>query len=757
MTDDLASRYAAAERLLPHRWPELVRGGSVRPTFTGSVDDFWFVDVDGFYRLVRPEHASVTPLFDHALLAQSLTELTGREHTADSLELRDLCVLPDGALRFGAGDTLVEADPGTGRCRAVGDAPAVHEKLSPDGRLVAFVRDHDVWVREVDGGAELRLTHGGEADYSAGTPPQCTSYGSILGLLGLRHPALVSWSPDSTRLVTHRIDERQVRWMPLVRAAPPDGGPPRDCGLRYALPGDEHLPVGELLIVDVRTADTVTVAGGQYLMPWTTPLSPGHSWWHRETGRFFFLDADREERHVVLRAAEPRTGEAVTLIAESGEARVSLGPDLLPPTIRMLASGEVLWWSERTGWGHLYLYDAHGQLVRQLTDGEWLVRGIVAVDEEERSAIIAAAGREPGTNPYVRQLYRLCLDTGDLDRITDDDLDHAAVGSPTGRHVVDVSSSLQQPASSVVRSGGGDVVLELEAADAAALLEAGYEPPEPFVVKAADGVTDVHGVLFRPHGFDDSHQWPVLDEIYPGPAHAPMHVRFPGPGGPMTFVHQPAFAALGFAVITLNNRGTPLRSRSFRDHTRGDGYDDGLLDHVVALQQLQEKHPWLDLRRVGIYGASGGGHASARALLLHPTTYRAAVAACGSHDERVYHAMWTDRFVGDPRTTDYAAKDNASIVDRLAGQLLLVHGEMDDNVTPHLTIRLVDAFMRADKDVELLLVPNADHDLTVHRHHWWRRRWDFFVRHVMGAAPPQYRLQPIPVDRAAALRRVGVP
>jgi dipeptidyl aminopeptidase/acylaminoacyl peptidase len=378
------------------------------------------------------------------------------------------------------------------------------------------------------------------------------------------------------------------------------------------------------------------------------------------------------------------------------------------------------------------------------------------VDEADRSLVLAAGGREPRSNPYVRSLYRLDLDSATLQPFCTDGLDHAAVGSPSGRVVVDVTSGLGTPARSVLRRSTGEVVADLESADASALLEAGYAPPEPFVVKAADGITDLHGVLFRPHGFDPTQRWPVLDEIYPGPAHAPAPVRFPGDSGPTTFTHQPAFAALGFAVITLNSRGTPLRSRAFRDATRGNTYDEGLLDHVMALQQLHQQHPWLDLSRVGIYGASGGGHASARALMLHPETYRAAAAACGSHDERLYHAMWAERFVGSTSSTDYVAKDNASLAERMTGRLLLIHGELDDNVLPHLTVRLLDALMLADKDVDLLLVPNSDHDLGTHRHHWWRRRWDFLVRHVMGVEPPNYRLAPIPDDPSATLRRVGL-
>ena len=747
---DLAARYARAERLLPHRLDVLVRGGAVRPGFLDGTDRFWFRSASGDVLLADPDTRTLEPLLDGRRLAASLAELTGRVDVPEQLSLARVRPGRD-VVRVDVGSDVVEVDLPSYACRVVGVAPGVHERVSPDGSRAAFVRDHDLWVRDLRTGAERQLTTDGAADLSYGTPPQSNDYRSVLDLLGLRHPPLVRWAPDSRRLVTQRLDERAVRTMHLVRSSPADGGPPRVHPLRYALPGDEHLPVGEVVVLDVVTGAAVTAAGGPRLMPWVTPANDGQGWW--AAGRYLFLDADRDETTVSLCSLDPDTGAVEVLITETGSSRVALGPDLLPPAARGLSSGEVLWWSERSGWGHLYLYAADGTLVRQLTSGPWVVRAVVAVDEAARTVVLAAAGRDSGR--YVRQLYRLHLDTAELVRITADELDHAAVGSPTGRCVVDVASSVDRPARSRVLDPSGRVLLELETADASALLAAGYEPPEPFVVTAADGVTELHGVLHRPAGLDPTRRYPVLDEIYPGPAHAPVPVRFPGPGGRTPFCSQPSFAALGFAVVTLNNRGTPLWSRDFRDHTRGDGYDDLLADHVAALRQLAERHPWLDLERVGIYGTSGGGHASTRALLLHPEVFSAAVSAAGSHDERVYHAMWAERFVGSPGSTDYAAKDNASLVDRLVGKLLLVHGEMDDNVLPHQTMRLVDALMRADKDVDLLIVPNADHDLGVHRHHWWRRRWDHFVRHLLGVEPPPYRLAPIPVDVATALRRIG--
>jgi dipeptidyl aminopeptidase/acylaminoacyl peptidase len=250
-------------------------------------------------------------------------------------------------------------------------------------------------------------------------------------------------------------------------------------------------------------------------------------------------------------------------------------------------------------------------------------------------------------------------------------------------------------------------------------------------------------VLYKPHGFDASERYPVLDDIYPGPQANAAPVSFPG-AQPMTPAgHAASMAALGFVVVVVDGRGTPLRDKAFQDATRKDR-DIVLQDHVAAIRQLAETRPWLDLDRVGIYGHSGGGWASTRGVLTHPGFYKVAVSMAGDHDDATYHAMWGERFFGTDH--DYAAASNSALVDRLEGKLLLIHGDLDDNVTPHLTIRLVDAFMAADKDVDLLVVPNSNHLMLTHQHHWIRRRWDYFVQHLMGEPPPSYRLSPLPVD-----------
>jgi dipeptidyl aminopeptidase/acylaminoacyl peptidase len=318
--------------------------------------------------------------------------------------------------------------------------------------------------------------------------------------------------------------------------------------------------------------------------------------------------------------------------------------------------------------------------------------------------------------------------------------------------VLDVTSGVDTPEASALLDTTGRVVLELERGDAEALYATGWEPPQRFSVKAADGVTALYGNLFKPHGLDPGRKYAVLDDIYPGPQIGAASVRFLMPGSPAENAHS--MAALGFAVVVVDGRGTPLRSKAFQEHCRGEHDSDWVEDHAAAIRQLGETHPWLDVDRVGIYGFSGGGRASARCLFLRPDVFKVAVSAAGNHDDFVYHPTWGEKYHGSPDDTDFVAHSNPPYADRLQGKLLLIHGELDNNVTPYLTMRLVDALMKANKDFDLLLVPNADHLAMPHRAYWLRRRFDYFVQHLMGETPPPYRIEDVPFDAASITERL---
>jgi dipeptidyl aminopeptidase/acylaminoacyl peptidase len=476
------------------------------------------------------------------------------------------------------------------------------------------------------------------------------------------------------------------------------------------------------------------------LTPFMPMIAYQRVWWSADGKRAYVIAGNRGETHVELVEIDAATGATRVVLEETAASHITFGAQHFERSVRTLSSGEVLWWSERSGWAHLYLYGTDGS-VRTLTQGDWVVRKVVSVDEDARRVVFTAAGRLPGSDLYLQELASVSLDGGEITTITCDGLDHDVAPSWSGRFFVDVTSRYDVATVSVLRDREGAVVLDLSQADATRLHAAGWNPPERLVVKAADGITDIYCALYKPVGFDPAHKYPVLDIIYGGPQVTCAALRYPQSGGPMLGTgEEPIFAALGFAVVTVDGRGSTLREKAFQDACRtGDGaaFVD---DHAAAIQQLAADRPWMDLDRVGIMGHSAGGWASTRALLKRPDVFSVAVSSCGSHDNFLSHTWWGEKFYGLPDDFDYASQSNAALAGQLEGKLLLIHGELDDNAVPHGTMRLVDALIKANKDFDLLIIPNAVHHDVMLNGYWVRRRWDYLIRHLMGAEPPLYRV-----------------
>ena len=432
------------------------------------------------------------------------------------------------------------------------------------------------------------------------------------------------------------------------------------------------------------------------------------------------------------------------MLSETGVTRVEPTQWMSePPIVRVLAR-EVLWYSQRDGWGHLYRYDLHtGAFLGRVTAGEWAVRQILRVDEAERAVYFTASGLVEA-DPYRRTVCRVGLDGSGFAKVTDDGLDHIVTLPDSQEYFIDSASTVDTPPVCRVRDWAGRVLVELERADISKLTATGWTPPERFCVKAADGVRDIYGVLYRPRGFDPGQRYPVVDNVYPGPQVARVAPCF-DPGG-MGLDAEPV-AALGFVVVAVDGRGTPGRRKSFHDASYGHLADAGCLDdHVAALRQLARTRPWMDLDRVGVFGHSGGGFATARAMLDFPAVYKAGVALSGYHDARYFNSGFVEAYDGAKNPEAWAGASNVDIADRLAGKLLLIHGEMDDQVHPAHTLRLADRLIAADKDFELLIVPGAEHTFIDCLAYVRKRCWDFLVRELMGTQPPTYRPAPITID-----------
>lgn len=612
------------------------------------------------------------------------------------------------------------------------------EVPSPDGKTAVSRRGQDLWARS--GEREWALTTDGVEGHGYGYGPDAMSYGTLMRKFGLPHmPPALAWSPDSSRVLAHRTDQREVRKTYLLESRPADGGAPVTHQQHYAYPGDPDMPLAELVVFDVEAGTMVRAACDPLLMPEFSPITAGWAWWSDDSSAVYFLSRPRDRHALTLNRMDATTGEVRVVVTETGTGR--LGPHQLlygAPLVRVVAE-EVLWFSQRDGWGHLYRYDLHtGSLLGRVTSGEYLVREILHVGDGV--VHFTASGLVP-EDPYRRTVCKVGLDGTGFTIVTDDSLDHVVTVSPDGSYFVDSASTVDTPPVTTVRSWTGEVLVPLEQADISRLLATGWTAPERFRVKAADGETDIYGVLYKPHGFDPAGSYAVVDNVYPGPQVNRVEPCF-DPGG-MGLDAEP-LAALGFVVVAIDGRGTPGRSAAFLEGELADA--GGLVDHVAALHELAATRPWMDLGRVGVMGHSGGGFAAGRAVLAFPETFHAGVALSGSHDARYIGLGWAEGVDGAENHEAWKRASNVELADRLEGKLLLVHGELDDTVHPDHSLRLADALISAGKEFELVVVPGAEHLFLDRMAYVRTKAWDFLVRALMGVEPPAYRPAPIVID-----------
>jgi dipeptidyl aminopeptidase/acylaminoacyl peptidase len=396
----------------------------------------------------------------------------------------------------------------------------------------------------------------------------------------------------------------------------------------------------------------------------------------------------------------------------------------------------VIWFSERSGRAHLYLYDlGSGRLQHPITQGDWDVVEILRVDEAAQAVFFTAVGHEHGRDPYYVHLYRIGLDGKGLRLLTPENANHDISFAPSGRYFLDCYSTPQTPPVAVLRDEHAAIIMAIESADDAPLRGAGWRPPESITVRAHDGATTLYGLLFKPTHFDPARKYPIIDWVYPGPQIGSVGSRSFSPARG----DRQALAELGFIVVAIDGMGTPFRGKKFHDAYFGRMRDNTLPDQVAGIHELGQRYPFVDLDRVGIYGHSGGGYATAAAMFAYPDIFKVGIAESGNHDQRDYTDDWGDKFGA---ALD-SAQDNFSIAKNLKGHLLLAHGTMDDNVPPNLTLRLVDALIKANKDFDLILLPNQRHPYQDEAGlYMTRRRWDYFVRYLMGAEPPhEYQFQ----------------
>ena len=747
-----ASDYAKAEQFLSYNTQPLIDGSAGPPNWLAN-DRFWYrvLTARGTeFVLVDPARKTRTAAFDQARLAAALSQASGKIYEANRLPFRSFTFSPDEkTLTFAAaGNTwqyVVASGQLTPAPAATSAANEANEIVSPDKRLAAYIKEDNLWMRDTKTNQTTQLTTDGAPNYGYAT--------DNAGWTHSDRPVL-RWSPDSRKIATFRQDQRRVGNMYLV---PTTVGAPQLETWKYPLPGDQDIITIERVIVEVSPARVVRlqVAPDPHRGSLSDDISSSGTFddvnWSPDGSELAFVSTSRDHKEEKLRIANAATGAVREVFAETVATQYESGQGAinwryLPKT------REVIWYSERDDWGHLYLYNAAtGQVKNQITKGNYVVTQLLKVDEQKRQLYFLADGREPG-NPYFSHLYRIGLDGKHLTLLTPEPGNHQVTFTPSGQYFVDAYSQPDKPGQTVLRSAEGKLISTLEKTDISRLTATGWQPPTPVTVKAADAQTDLYGLMFTPTTLKPGKKYPIINYIYPGPQG--------GGVGSWSFSaarsdHQ-ALAELGFVVVVIEGSCNPLRAKSYHDGCYGNMAENTLSDQVSGMRQLAQRYSYIDLERAGIWGHSGGGYATAAAMFRYPEFFKVGISESGNHENRNYEDDWAERYLGllktnPDGTTNYDNQANAPFAKNLQGKLLLAHGLMDDNVPASNTWLVVEALTKANKSYDLVVFPNAAHGYGVSSYYMMRRRWDYFVEHLAGIQPPQnYLLQPQPDPRNGA-------
>lgn len=737
--------YKRAENFLSYNTQKYIDRGTVIPNWLAG-DKFWYrtLTAEGSeFVLVDPAKGKRSAAFDHHKLAAALSSATGKTYSASMLPFQSLHFSEDGkSISFRASnqqwkaqlsnytltkDTVIQ----TGNTRRQTFGRGRNEVLSPDRTKVAFIRNYNLWVRDLKTGKEKQLTTDGIKDFGYATDNAGwrASEGAVL-----------RWSPDSKKIATFKQDQREVEEMYLTST---NVGHPKLTQWKYPLPGDKNIPMIHRMIIEVETPKVIpiNVPPDPHRASLSDDISSSGTFddvdWSEDGTELAFLSTSRNHKQEKLRIANAATGEVREVFEETVPTQYESGQGAINWKY-LPKSKEIIWYSERDDWGHLYLYDATtGKLKHQITNGEWVVTRMVKVDEKNRQIYFYAAGLQK-ENPYFSALYKIGFDGKNMTLLTPGDGNHSASFSPSGNYIIDTYSKPDVPQTVVVRDLNGKQLVQVEKVVVSRLKATGWKPPTPITVKSANGKWDLYGLMFTPSNLDPNKKYPVIDYIYPGPQG--------GSVGSWSFSasrgdHQ-ALAELGFIVVLIEGSGNPNRSKSFHDAYWPDMSTNTLPDQVAGIRQLASKYSYIDTTRVGIWGHSGGGFATAAAMFRYPDFFKVGISESGNHDNRNYEDDWGERYIGlltksADGKDNYEHQANQVYAKNLKGKLMLAHGLMDNNVPPYNTWLVVDALQKANKDFDLVIFPHAAHGFGAMSPYMMRKRWDYFVKHLLGKEPPK--------------------
>jgi dipeptidyl aminopeptidase/acylaminoacyl peptidase len=750
--------YTQARRFVPSNAEQFLFSYTLTPNYFNSGCRFWYeyrTSRGTAWYVVDPELGKKQPLFDLDEIAAQITETVKDPFTARHLPVSNLKLGDDDRtftfeIPSSAGTFYFAYDYPSRRLseRPKDDSPRERwGNVSPDRRYAVFAKDLNLWrVTYADYEkllknpadetvTETALTTDGVEDFAFGMPRNRMNTDSTL-LDHRRRPVQGAWSPDGRYFATVLTDQRAVKDLWVVNSI----ARPRPSleTYKYQLPGEAGSPVGHLYLFDLENGSRKEIDArafrDQTLSIASKPRdgATAPQVWLGDANRFFLTRVSRDMKRVDICSYAPGDDSVRTVIRERMNTYIETRPLAMPDNAR-----ELIHWSERDGWAHLYLYDTDGRLKNRITAGAWHVDRIKHIDSRNRVIYFLANGKEADdTTPYYEHLYRVNFDGTGLKLVTPGDYHHLTHMDREGRYVVDNYSRINTVPATALYDNTGRRLMTLEESDFSQLLQAGYRFPEPFRVKAADGVTDLYGIIYRPFNFDSAKVYPVIDYVYPGPQQEGTYLRYI-PMNPRT----DRLAQAGFVVVSVGHRGGhPSRSKWYHNYGYGNLRDYPLADHKAAIEQLCSRYGYMDINRIGIHGHSGGGFMSTAAMLVYPDFFKVAVSCAGNHDNNLYNRGWSEKHHG---VTEIADEDgdvrfdihvpaNQELASSLKGHLLLIHSEIDNNVHLANTLVTVNELIRAGKRFDMLVIPGQRHHFENYNEYFYWRMVDYFSEHLLG-------------------------
>jgi dipeptidyl aminopeptidase/acylaminoacyl peptidase len=731
--------YAHAEKFLSYHTSKYIDHGRVNPNWI-SGDQFWYRDLnaDGSqFILVNAATGKKAQAFDQQKLAEALSSATGKSYKANRLPFQDFEYSDDRkSISFSANGKQWKLDLQDYKLIQNTDLQKNNYRdrnavISPDGTKAAFIKNYNLWVKDLNTGKETQLTTDGVENYGYATDNAGWTHSDA---------AILRWSPDSKKIATFQQDQRKVGDMYLVTT---NVGHPELKAWKYPLPGDSTIIMIERVIINVDNPKVIRlqIPPDPHRGTLSDDISSNGTFddvdWSADGEELAFVSTSRDHKHEKFRIANANTGavrevfeEIVPTQYESGQG--SINWRYLPKT------NEIIWYSERDNYGHLYLYDSKtGKLKNQVTKGNYVVTELLKVDEKNRQLYFLAVGRQK-ENPYFSQFLKVDFGGKNLSVLTPETGNHSITLSPSEKYFTDSYSQPDVAPVINLRSLDGKLISTLEKTDISRLVATGWKAPMPVTVKAHDRQTDLYGLMFTPTKAEANKKYPVVVYIYPGPQG--------GSVGSWSFSasrsdHQ-ALSELGFVVVVIEGTSNPLRSKSFHDMSYGNMAENTLPDQITAIRQLAAKYQNIDTSKVGIWGHSGGGFATATAMFRYPDFFKVGISESGNHDNRNYEDDWGERYIGLEKMeangiSNYERQANQVYAKNLKGKLMLAHGMMDDNVPPSNTMLVVEALEKANKDFDLVIFPNSRHGYGPYSTYMMRKRWDYFVKNLMDAQPPK--------------------